>query len=92
MKQKQAEMPGIYLAQLRYLERTLSNLSGCLEAEQCASGSQLLELSHMLEWTLVMQLSLNHFCSCNSTFTHIHLIKLIGSPYWTLVVLYVGLL
>lgn len=45
-------------------------------------------LSPMLGWTLVMQLSMSHFCSCQWPLTHIPVsnpIKTHGSPSWTLV-------
>ena len=43
----------------------------CLQAVQCAPSPQLCELSPVLGWALVMQLSLSHFCSCKQLLVHI---------------------
>lgn len=69
-----------------YLDWTLSNLLSYLQAVQSAPGSQLCELSW--GWALVIQLFLNHNCSCkwHLTYTPGTTIKLTASPSWILVV------
>lgn len=69
-KQGLAELPrnsqtrlGRDSERLSCLERALSNLLICLQAVQCAPASQFCELSSMLVWDLMMQLSLSNFCS-----------------------------
>lgn len=52
------------------------------------SGFPACELSHMLEWAMVMQLLLSHF-PCKEPLTYIPINKpnkTHGSPDWTLVV------
>ncbi|EGV96427.1 hypothetical protein I79_006719 [Cricetulus griseus] len=44
------------------LGKILSNLLSCLQAVQCVPGSQRCKVSPMLGWTLVVQLSVIHFC------------------------------
>jgi hypothetical protein len=62
--------------QLARLERTFSTPLSCLLAVQCVPGAQLCELSPMLAWALVMQVSLSHFCFCKLPLTHIP----VGNP------------